>query len=647
MANHSTLDHACGLLADAAGIKAGDRVLDAGFAYAAQDLHWLEARGPALIAGLDVTPARVEVAVERARERGLADRLDLRVGSATDLPFDSGTFDRVVAVASALHFETRPDFFREAYRVLHHGGGLATADVILLGGRREERIREVGEWGSFVPAGNWDDRHTYAERLRTAGFIDIEIRNVTDDVYEPLLDLLKRRLQGVGEPDLPEDALREDMAGLRANTEFVLVSATKPVNPQCPGLIKDPFATYSEIRERARLVRAAMPGVEPFWMVTRYDDAKSVLSDSRFVVNSANVPGMADTANRIEQFQLASGISPEFVAFSRANLPSLDGADHHRLRRLVSKAFTPRRVAQLRPRVEEITARLLDRLPAVAEDGVVDLLRHFATPLPLTVICELVGVPEDERDRFRVAVWEWMAGAVSGGGTPGRGRRETAFDYVRGLIERRRAHPEDDLASALIRVHDEDGDRLNDTELVWTILSLVVAGYETTMHFITNGAVALLTNPDQLALLRENPDLMPRAVEELLRWCDPVLGAHFRYATEDVEVGGEIVRKGEVVMPIITGANYDPRVFDDPERLDLTRDGGRDHEGHLGFGYGLHFCLGAALARQEAAVAFGALLHRFPDLALAVDPRDLKHGREHMWKFLSLPVRISTDESKG
>ncbi|MDN3355680.1 cytochrome P450 [Actinomadura sp. DC4] len=584
MADQSTLDDArdplADLLAGAAGVADGDRVLDAGF------------------------------------------------GSAADLSSGSGAFDRVVAQAPA--FETRMGFFREAHRVLNHGGGLAVADVVLLGGRREERIRELGEWGSAVPADDWYDRDAYVTRLREAGFIDIELQKVTDDVRDALL------------ARLPGDMSREDRAGLPANTEVVLASATKPVNPQCPALIQDPFTAYSEIRERTRLVRAAMPGVEPFWMVTRYDDAKSVLSDPRFVVNSANIPGMADTANRIEQYQLASGISPEFVAFSRANLPSLDGADHHRLRRLVSKAFTPRRVARLRPRVEEITARLLDRLPELAKDGVVDLLRHFATPLPLTVICELVGVPEDERDRFRVAVWEWMAGAVSGGGTRNRGRRETAFDYVRDLIERRRADPEDDLASALIRVHDEDGDRLSDNELVWTILSLVVAGYETTMHFITNGIVALLTNPDQLALLKESPDLMPGAVEELLRWCDPVLGAHFRYATEDVEVGGEIVRKGEVVMPIVTGANYDPRVFEDPDRLDLTREGGRD-QGHIGFGHGLHFCLGAALARQEAVVAFEGLLHRFPDLGLAVDQRELRHGREHMWKFVSLPVRLSAE----
>jgi cytochrome P450 len=559
--------------------------------------------------------------------------LDLRAGSADDAPYEPGTFDRVVALEPA---PVEPEPFGEAYRLLQPGGALATVRPVLLGGPREERIRALT--GASVPADDLEDREACAERLRAAGFVDVEVRSVTED-RTPLLDRLREHLRDAGGPHVPEDALGRAVAAFAANTEYVLASARKPVAPQGEDLVKDPFAAYSGIRERARMVRGTVPGVEPFWMVTRYDDVKMVLSDPRFVVNTANVPGIADDANRMDQVQLASGISPEYVAYSRANLTGLDGADHLRLRRLVSQAFTPRRVNELRPRAEEITARLLDRLPGLALDGVVDLLQHFAAPLPITVICELIGVPEEERNRFRAATWEWMAGAGLGGRTGGR-KRQSAFDCVRDLIERRRARPEDDLASALIRAHDEDGDRLSDTELVWTIFALVQAGHETTVHFISNGIAALLTHPDQRTLLRTDPGLMPRAVEELLRWCGPALGAVFRYATEDVEIGDATVRKGEAVMPIVPGANYDPRIFDEPERLDITRDGGRDRESHLGLGHGLHYCLGAALVRQEASVAFEALLDRFPDVSLAVAPEDLKRGRGHMWKLLSLPVRL-------
>jgi erythromycin 3''-O-methyltransferase len=226
------LDDACDLLADmladAAGMGAGDRVLDAGFGYADQDMHWLETRKPELIAGLNVTPVQVEVALKRARERGLDDRLDLRVGSATDMPFEAGTFDRVVALESAFHFETRADFFREAYRVLRPGGGLAAADLVLLGGRREERIRELTAWAGFVPAANFYDRHAYVERLREAGFVDIEIRDITGNVYEPLLDRLKRHLRESSELRMSEDVLVQGMTQYTTHTEYVIVSARKP-----------------------------------------------------------------------------------------------------------------------------------------------------------------------------------------------------------------------------------------------------------------------------------------------------------------------------------------------------------------------------------------------------------------------------------
>ncbi|MFC7643842.1 cytochrome P450 [Streptosporangium lutulentum] len=270
-------------------------------------------------------------------------------------------------------------------------------------------------------------------------------------------------------------------------------------------LIRDPFTAFSRIRERGPLARCAIPGVEqPVWLVTRYDDVKLVLNDPRFVSDPANVPG-ASTDDMAAQMLQARGVPPEYNKYLLESILAFDGADHLRLRRLVSRTFTARRVLELRPRVEEITEKLLDRLPEAAENGVVDLLEHFAYPLPIIVICELVGVPEEDHPLWR----EWSRTMVSSYGPSFAEAVRDMVAYIQELIERRRAEPTGDLISGLIQAQDEDGDRLSDTEMVTMIMTLVVAGHETTAHLIGNGTAALLTHPDQLALLRSDLALTP------------------------------------------------------------------------------------------------------------------------------------------
>ncbi|MFC4588686.1 cytochrome P450 family protein [Sphaerisporangium corydalis] len=404
-----------------------------------------------------------------------------------------------------------------------------------------------------------------------------------------------------------------------------------------PALMRDPFGGYARMREQAPLVRGSFFGRgTPIWLVTRYDDVKMVLGDPRFVNNPANVPGL-DIENIREKEIEARGIPREYAQYVLDSVLDADGADHIRLRKLVSRTFTARRVAELRPRVEQITEGLLDRLAGTADDGVVDLMEHFAYPLPITVICELVGIPEQDRAQWR----EWGKALVT---LQSGGMADALRDmvgHIHELIERRRVAPTADLLSGLIRTHDEDGDRLSDTEMVTLVLTLILAGHETTAHLIGNGTAALLTHPDQLALLRKDPGMMRGAVHELMRWCGPVQATRLRYAARDVEVGGMPVAKGEAVMAVLVGANHDPREFDHPERLDITREPDGRRENHVGFGHGLHYCLGAALARQEGEVAFEALLRRFPDLALAVRPEELE--RQMMpgsWRLARLPLRL-------
>ncbi len=399
-------------------------------------------------------------------------------------------------------------------------------------------------------------------------------------------------------------------------------------------LVRDPFTAYAHIRERERMVRGRVPGVDPMWVATRHDDIRTIMSDPGFTIDAAAVPAIS-VAHRTEQTWQARGMFAGYERYLRAGIFDADGPDHRRLRGLVTAAFSPRRVAALRPRIEDIATHLLDRLPDHAEDGVVDLIEHFARPLPITVICELIGVPEADRDRWRARSGTLSAGICGGElGDALAGMVEDAH----ALVELHAAHPGGDLISELLAPHHLD--RLSTDELVALITTLVVAGHITTVNLIANGTAALLSHPDQLALLRADPTLMPHAVDEFMRYCGPVVRALPRYATCDTTVGGTPVRTGEAVLPIVSAANRDPAAFDDPDRLDIGRTR-RGRESHVGFGHGAHRCLGAHLAQEETAIALTALLDRVPDLRFAIDPKDLRRGTNPVnWHLKALPVRL-------
>jgi cytochrome P450 len=362
----------------------------------------------------------------------------------------------------------------------------------------------------------------------------------------------------------------------------------------------DPF--YAELRRREPLTRVRMPYGEEAWLATRYADVRTVLGDARF--------SRAASADRDEP-----RISPRKL---EAGLLLMDPPEHTRLRRLVAKAFTARRVEQLRPRTQEVADELIDRMIEAGPPA--DLVGHFATPLPITVICELLGVPVKDQDRFHV----WSEAVVSTTSLSVEqiaGYIQNLFAYMRVLIEERRREPTDDLISALVRVRDEDNDRLTEDELVRLLTGLLAAGHETTVTQIPNFTYVLLTNPEKLAELRAAPELVPAAVEELLRYVPLGVASSFaRYATEDVELGGVLVRAGEPVIGSLSSANRDEEVFPDPDSLDF----GRSTNPHIGFGHGAHHCVGAQLARMELQVAIDVLVRRFPDLRFAVPEEELE-----------------------
>ncbi|WP_373303683.1 cytochrome P450 family protein [Streptomyces chryseus] len=381
----------------------------------------------------------------------------------------------------------------------------------------------------------------------------------------------------------------------------------------------DPYGVYARLREAGPVHRIAGPDGRPAWIVTRYEDVRRALADPRLSLDKRRaLPG------GYQGFALPPALD--------ANLLNMDPPDHTRIRRLVTRAFTAGRIERLRGPVRRTAVALLDE---IAPHGRADLVAAYAAPLPIAVICELLGVPARDRPDFR----DWTDALVAPDpARPGRAKEAVGsmLRFFGRLLTHKRAEPGDDLLSALIAVRDEGDDRLSEDELMSLAFLILFAGYENTVQLIGNAALALLSHPEQLATLRAEPSRIPAAVEELARYDGPALLAIRRFPVEDVLIGGATVPAGETVLLSLAAADRDPHRFPEPDRLDLDR----DTAGHLALGHGIHYCLGAPLARLETEIALAVLLERFPSLALDVPLSDLRRRPSTRARgLLALPVR--------
>lgn len=384
----------------------------------------------------------------------------------------------------------------------------------------------------------------------------------------------------------------------------------------------DPYPFYQRLRAAGRVHRMQTPiGLEA-WFVTHYEDARRLLTDPRFskAVHHSDGPAAGD---RKRESSFAN------------NMVSTDPPEHTRLRKLVQKAFTHRRTELLRPRVQEFTDRLLDKLE---KEGKADLMEDFAFPLPMMVIGELLGLPEEDLADLRDKTVFFFLEETYEGNPVQRFREKQAAigEYVRKLIEHKRTTTGDDLVHGLIEARDGEN-RLSEKELVATVMLLIFAGFLTTVNLVTNGLHALLANRDQFDLLVARPELINSAIEEFLRY-ESSLGLIEGHATEDIKVGETTIPAGSLIIVSVHSVNHDPAAFPDPDRLDITR----NPNPHLAFSHGLHHCLGAPLARLEAQVAIGSVLKRFPDLTLDCAPEDVAWHRDFFSRSLhALPVRLA------
>lgn len=380
----------------------------------------------------------------------------------------------------------------------------------------------------------------------------------------------------------------------------------------------EPDPQYAELRRSEPVCRVQLRYGPPAWLVTDYYLAKAVLGDARFS-RAAAVGRDNPRESAVDISQVAESVL------------SMDPPEHTRIRKLVGKAFTPRRVEELRPRAEEIALGLVDGM--VAGGPPADLVECFSFALPAIMICELLGIPEGDRHTFR----SWADATVSTT-TATPVQEQDAYlqlvSYLADLFAQRRAHPGDDLLTGLVQARDKD-DRLSESELLVLAMAVLVAGYETTAHQITNMTYTLLTHPPQLRQLRQQPELLPAAVEEMLRFNVFASAINPRIATTDVELGDVLVRAGEPVLCSRSSANRDANVFSHADELDFSR----DPNPHVAFGYGPHFCLGANLARMELQVALATILSRLAGVRIAVPEGSLTwHSGTMMRGLAAFPI---------
>lgn len=400
------------------------------------------------------------------------------------------------------------------------------------------------------------------------------------------------------------------------------INIKHPINLNSKDFINNKQAIYKWLRDESPVYKGKV-SVIGLYMVSRYEDCVMVLKDPRFIRNRTTATG---GGGRVP-FP-----TPKSVKLLMESMILEDDPEHRRLRNLVHKAFTPKNIRQLGEQVETLSHELLDKAD---KHSAWNLQKEFALRIPVAVIAGMMGVPEEEMDIFSGGMK-----ALTDGMTGFNILRTFIWDipkmtkFVRELVERKRANPQDDILTALIQA-EEDGETLSEEELISMVYLLIIAGYETTVHLITNAVLTLIQYPEQLTMIRENPDLMDSAIEELLRFQGPIEGTKMVYPIEDVTLHGVTIPKGKAIMPLLGAANRDERQFENPDVFDITRSPNR----HLGFGQGIHYCLGAPLARLETKLALNILFERFPNIRLAVDPAELKLQKVPGWhRYENLPV---------